>query len=425
MTGSNTWLLAGLALAAVVAGLSVRLGALLVLALPLAVFWWVGVFAVLGQSTPRATATRTLSQTRIPQGGRVTVTVDVVYHGPRVDQLLIQDEVPRGLSVVEGKTTCVAAGVPGRHYQLCYQVEAPRGRYAWKPLTLTVQTHLSAGARRQRLDAPGQLLSLPQAEPVAFLKLRPRRTRVYAGLIPARRGGEGAELFETRPGDSIRRIHWKASARTGRWITTQFEQERMADVAVILDARFRSNAHHGALDHGDAVPLFEHAVRAALSLADAALSQSNRVGLLIYGRALEWTFPGYGKKQKERIAQALAEARLGRKMVFEGLEHLPQRLFPKRSQIVIVSPLLSQDVAPLRRLHALGYFVSVVSPNPVAFEQRLMPDVPVVRVAARLAARERRKLLSELHRAGVSVVDWRPHQPLAPHLVRLLPRRVR
>ena len=62
-------------------------------------------------------------------------------------------------------------------------------------------------------------------------------------------------------------------------------------------------------------------------------------------------------------------------------------------------------------LRARGYELLVISPNPVTFEQRLLPATPQVEMAARLARVERALLFRRLHRAGVRLVDWDVDEP--------------
>jgi len=176
-------------------------------------------------------------------------------------------------------------------------------------------------------------------------------------------------------------------------------------VGLILDARRRSNIE----SEDDA--LFEHSVHAAASLAQVFLSDGNRVGLLIYGHLLNWTFPGYGKIQRERILQSLARAKIGESMVFNYLEYLPTRLFPGRSQIVLISPLCPDDLPTLVRLRARGYQLLVISPDPVSFEAKMLGSQPGAALATRIARLERKLLLHNLAQAGIQVVDWQVERP--------------
>ncbi|UCC64975.1 MAG: DUF58 domain-containing protein, partial [Anaerolineae bacterium] len=204
----------------------------------------------------------------------------------------------------------------------------------------------------------------------------------------------------------LRWINWRLGARHLHTLfTNQFEQESIADVGLILDARQRTNirSRNGSL--------FEYSVRATASLAGTFLSDGNRVGLLVYGGFLHWAFPGYGKVQRERILQALARAQMGESLVFDSLEYLPTRFFPAKSQLVLVSPLCWDDLYMLVRLRALGYQVLVISPDPVSFEAQALKGHPGVALAARIAYLERTLLLRKLQQAGIQSVDWRVDRP--------------
>jgi uncharacterized protein (DUF58 family) len=142
------------------------------------------------------------------------------------------------------------------------------------------------------------------------------------------------------------------------------------------------------------------------------LGDGNRVSLLRYGGLLDWTVPGYGKFQQERILQSLARAQLGDSMVFDKLEHLPTRFFPPKSQIVLVSPLARDDADLLPRLRSRGYQVLVISPDPIAFEVSLLPENDLVNMAARIAQVERELVCRKLRQAGVQVVNWPVSTPL-------------
>jgi uncharacterized protein (DUF58 family) len=223
-------------------------------------------------------------------------------------------------------------------------------------------------------------------------------------MIPARVGGRGIEFFgvrEYQSGDSPRAINWRVSARhTENLYSNEYQQERVADVGIVLDARVRTNLFPP--NHS----LFESAVTAAAALSDVFLAQGNRVGLLVYGEYLGWTLPGYGKLQYERIMQALSHAEIGVSSVFAGLEHLSPQMFPAESQIVLVSPLVSDDLGVLIQLRGRGYQVMVISPDPVKFELGILPGSKQVETAARVIRMERDLLIRRLERAGIQVVEW-------------------
>lgn len=395
-------------------GLLTLNGSLLALAIPLIAY--LGMTLVNTPAELRLSAIRTVSADRVSQGTPVTVRLTVRNEGERLEEVLVEERLPPRLEHVAGRTQALVSLPPGGTLTLEYTVRAARGLFDLAPVLATARDPFGLLLRQAALDLPGRFLVMPTAPRLRQLSIRPRRTLAYAGPVPARQGGTGVDFFgvrEYQSGDPLRWINWKAIARhpTG-FFTNEFEQERITDVGLILDARRRSDRRRA-----DGERLFEHAVSATAALAQMFLSQGNRVGLLVYGRFPEWTFPGYGKVQQERIMRALAQAETGESMVFERLENLPARFFPARSQLVIVSPLCADDLPTLVRLRAHGYHLLAISPDPVSFEVSGLKPLPEMALAARIARIERTILLRRLLEAGIQALDWRVEWPfdLAVH----------
>jgi uncharacterized protein (DUF58 family) len=154
-----------------------------------------------------------------------------------------------------------------RHYEL---PTATRGRVTVGPLTLhrTDPFHLA-----RRVMPTGATATL-------WVHPRQHAARVLAGGVP-RHYHEGApdpslrgsvELLDVReyvPGDEVRHLHWKATARTGRLMVRDLADPRRSRTTVLLDNR------PGALTE----PLFEEAVDLAASLlcASARAAQDTRL----------------------------------------------------------------------------------------------------------------------------------------------------
>ncbi|MBN1305195.1 MAG: DUF58 domain-containing protein [Anaerolineales bacterium] len=389
------------------AGLITTRGELVALALPLALYLFSSMWDAPGEIGLEFQ--RSVSAERVSPGAPVSITLTVSNVGPALGEVLIEDKIPEGLTVEEGHTCHLLALKPGEVVSWTILVSGPRGCYAFNQVQVEVSEPMGLVQHEQSFATPGQLFILPPVLRLQQVAIRPRRTRVYSGNIPARTGGPGIEFFGVREyqnSDSPRWINWRASARHSQTIfSNEFEQERVADIGIILDGRMRTNA----LDAGHS--LFEHSVLAAAALADAFLNQGNRVGLLLYGQYLRWTLPGYGKIQRERILQALSHAQPGENQVFADLGSIPTRLFPPHSQVVLVSPLIEDDLEMLLQFRANGYQVMLVSPDPVTYELSSLPDTEQVRQAARIVRMERQVLLQKVQRAGVQVLDWNVSVP--------------
>jgi uncharacterized protein (DUF58 family) len=309
--------------------------------------------------------------------------------------------------------------------ELRYTVQPERGYYQFNQLLVEAGDSFGVVKQRQILDAAGRFYIHPRYFPIERVAIRPRITNVYSGFIPARVGGPGVEFFgvrEYQPGDPIRWINWRASARQLQTLfVNQYQQERVADVGLIVDTRASSQVH--GLGGGS---LFERTIEAAGSLANRFLQDGNRVGLLLYGTSLNWTFPQYGKVQQQRIMDQLSSAELGESRVFEKLENLPTQILPRRAQLVFISPLQNQDTETLVQLTARGYAVMVISPDPVRYQwEQLDEPERTLEQAYRLARLERGLILKQLRQAGVNVLNWDTGMPLRSALKIGLSRPIR
>ncbi len=389
------------------AGLFTLRGEFIALAIPFAIY----LFYAFWNAPDRLNihVERSFSNERAAPDSDVIVTLKITNHGKGLEELYIEDLISDQL-IVRNSSPRQLLRLPGNASStVSYTIGGPRGAYLFHSVQVDATDSLGLFSRAQIVPAPGQLFVFPEIRHLRSAPIRPHRTRVYAGSIPSRAGGGGTEFFgvrEYQPGDSPRTINWHASARSiDSLYSNEYQQERVADVAIVLDARERANLFHGS--HS----LFEHSVSAAAALSDMFISQGNRVGLLVYGSYLTWTLPGYGKVQRERMMRSLAGASTGASTVFAGLEHLSSRMFPSESQIVLVSSLVADDLGIVVQLRARGYQVMVISPDPVRFERALLPASAAVDLASRTIRLERDLLIRRLQRAGVQVIEWDVSKP--------------
>jgi len=337
------------------------------------------------------------------------VTLTFTNTGAPLADLLVEDILPEGLNVVEGSPELLLSLDSGESAEITYTIVGRRGLHTLPGPRVVVSDPLGVFRHEAQHKLPSVLFVLPIVHKVPTVAIRPRRVRVYPGQIPARTGGSGVEFFgvrEYQPGDPLRWINHRAGARYEQTLfVNEFEQERAVDVGLILDVRESTNllAQSGSL--------LDYTIDAAATLADAFLTYGNRVGLFLYGGAIDWTYPGSGKVQRERILRTLARARLEHSQVFDKLGHLPTRLFPVRSQLVLISPLQPDDRDDIVSLRARGYEMLLVTPDAIAFEKQTLAMTRHTQLAIRLARLERGHLLRALGRAGVSIFEWDVETP--------------
>jgi uncharacterized protein (DUF58 family) len=411
MTTRAFWLLSGLLAAMVLVGLLTTNSAVLALALPLLVYLIVAAFYASGGE--KLQAARQLSTDRITQGMDVTVHIQVRNADARIEELHLSELLPLPTQSLTGELTQIAALAPGESYEYEYSLQGWRGNYKFEGVLARTLDPFGLFEFREELSAPGNVLIYPDVIPLKPIPIHPPQTKGFSGPIPARKSGTGMDFFGVRQyqlGDSLRHVNWKTSARhTVDIFTNEYEQERIADVGLILDAR----PHCDLSFQGQR--LFEYSVQATASLAEMFLNQGHCLSLLIYSAAILRVFPGYGKIQRERILIALAKADTGTNRTMAYLGYYSARLLPPRGQLIYISPLVDEDLEPLLRIRSQGYQIFVISPDPLYFERQSGIDIsqPDVQLAHRFSQSERDLFCHLLHRAGIQVINWQVDQPLS------------
>lgn len=170
----------------------------------------------------------------------------------------------------------------GRELELPYRITpSVRGLFHFEGCVLRLGSPLRLWQQQRVVPLRQSVRVYPNFAPLAKLALvgAEQASRVVGAHLKRRRG-EGTEfqqLREYRVGDSLRQIDWKASQRTRKLISREYQDERNQQVMLLLDTGRRMLARDGALAH------FDHVLNAALMVAYIALRQGDAVGLLASG----------------------------------------------------------------------------------------------------------------------------------------------
>ena len=98
-------------------------------------------------------------------------------------------------------------------------------------------------------------------------------------------------LKEWVPGEDTRTIDWKATARRGKIMARQYEDERRQQVLIVIDAGRMLTAEVNGRSR------LESVVEAALHLAHSAVEHDDNVGLLVFAdQVQQWVPPARGRR---------------------------------------------------------------------------------------------------------------------------------
>jgi uncharacterized protein (DUF58 family) len=353
---------------------------------------------------PRLRVESSVDLERALQQDEVTLTFDL--EGDPVERLEFVADVPYGLVPTEGSPRVVLRLEAEHEQQLELRLACSRwGAYVLGGARIRAHDRFGVLLYEQVLEPSLPLKVYPHAETLHAL-LRPQETQASAGNQVARVRGEGIEFADLRPfapGDRLRRVNWRASARRGTLWVNEAHPERNADIVLFLDTFAEARrTGPGTLDL---------AVGAAGSLAQRYLLHKDRVGLVSFGGVLNWLLPATGVVQLYRIVDALLDTEIVLNYAWKDIDVIPARTLPPKALVLALTPLIDRrTVATLLNLRRRGFDLAIVEIDPAPFVEPGEDELE--RLAFRLWHLRREALRSEYERVGVPVVPWRDGESL-------------
>ncbi len=335
----------------------------------------------------------------LPRGARVTVAVTGLHLGDEV----AQPAVP-GLHA--------GPVLPGSGaWEL---VAERRGAHVLPPLTLRRSGRWGLASWTAPVGAPAALTvypDLPAARRAALTARTLRRAAPGEGVRgPVGRGSEFEALRDYVPGDDVRLVNWRATARRDRPTSNVFRVEQSRRLLLAVDC--------GRLMGAPLLPglsRLDAAVDAAAALALTATELGDRVGMVGFAADLR-AAARVAQRGADDVLRALAG--LTAESVDSDLE-LVLRALPRgqRTAVVVLTDLLDESAArgllttlpPLAAREAL-LVVSALDPGLRAVLATTPTDVAAAarQAAAADLAEARLRSRTLLRRAGVTVVEALP-----------------
>lgn len=279
------------------------------------------------------------------------------------------------------------------------------------------------------LPSQAELQSFARA---AALLLTERQPRTLGTRTVRRKAGVGIQHLDHRdyvPGDEVRHIDWRQTARRRRPTVRQFESESTSDWTLLLDTS-SSMAVHDALK-------WRGALQATAAMSYALLELGHRVGVLAFGSRLLAECPrGRGQSHYAAIVRMLRQLPLAAAGQGSDLAACARRIHGAVS-VFAISDFLAAD--EMRRdlgevlerctsLHAL----QVTDGNDTTLPATGDVDLVDVETGARMAAHaderatasaadEHASLTSRLRgycrRSGIAYTAWDVALPWQPALI--------
>ena len=292
-----------------------------------------------------------------------------------------------------------------------------------------------------------ELIALAAFAQGSSLSRTRRSAALQAGTSSSRWRGRGVDFRESRiyqPGDEIRHMDWRVTARTGKPHTKLFEEER--EQALLLAVDLNPSMHFGTRARFKSV----QAARAAALIAWLASRGGDRVGALAFGGGISGEVrPAGGRRGVLRVLRALRDWDHARDLsqvepLSRALARARHLLRPGMRLVILSDGFCADTPNPLPQLVARHDVVVVLlrdalelaAPPPGRYALHLgntrrlvdFGDVRVRRAWSDRFANSRARLLGQCRQLAIRVVeldtDAELRRALAPLLARARPSAV-
>jgi uncharacterized protein (DUF58 family) len=168
-----------------------------------------------------------------------------------------------------------------------------RGGYVFGNLNVYASSPLRIIKRRfvfQKDEMVPVYPSIIQMQQYDFLAINNRLSNI--GLKKIRKLGHTQEFEQIKeyvPGDDIRTLNWKATAKQHRLMVNQYQDEKSQPVYSIIDTgRVMKMPFNG-------LKLLDYAINSALAFSNVALKRHDKTGLVAFSKQIETYLPAVQK----------------------------------------------------------------------------------------------------------------------------------
>ena len=183
--------------------------------------------------------------------------------------------------------------------QLVYELTPlQRGIYVFGYLHVFVCSPLGLIKRRYSFDQGKSVKVYP-----SFIQMRKfdflasEKKHLSQGVKRIRRLGHSIEFDRIKdyvPGDDVRAVNWKATAKRGEMMVNQFQEEKSQPIYLLIDTGRVMKMPFGGMT------LLDYAINSSLAFANLALKKKDKVGLISFSNTIHQALPADNSRSQLR-----------------------------------------------------------------------------------------------------------------------------
>ncbi len=248
--------------------------------------------------------------TKMGLGADNLITLLVHNQATHPLDIIVRDEPPAEFKVVRGSPRMATRVEAQNRARLTYEVRPMRrGGHLFGNMTIRWISVLGLFVRQTtktvstKVKVYPNLLKISQAERLA------RIGQVPAGVRYSRWVGEAGTFEQLRdyvPDDDFRRINWKATAKQGKLISSDYSPERSQNILIMVEMGQQMMTRPLGVLRTTRLDLV---VNAVLMFSYTAITRGDRVGLLLFDEKIRTYLPPRpGEGQFYYVVEALYDA---------------------------------------------------------------------------------------------------------------------
>ncbi len=328
----------------------------------------------------------------------------------------ITDEIPEEFQIRDFGVSRTLK--PGETTMVSYFLRpAFRGAIRWGTLHVLASSPLCLVQRKYAFGLEAVSAVYP-----SFVQLRKYELMAFShklfkhGIKKIRRIGHTMEFEKIKdyvPGDDFRTVNWKATAKTGKLMVNQYQDERSQPVYCIVDrGRVMKMPFNG-------LSLLDYAINASLVICDMVLRKQDYAGFFSFSRKVEnRVFADRRGTQMQKIIEALYNVKTDFFESHYGRLYADIRQnIPQRSLLLLFTNFETMDglnrqlpyLKAISRSHLLivVFFVNTELDQLINSTAQDVRDV-YDKVVAEKFAFEKKLIVSELKKYGIQSILTRP-----------------